>query len=162
MLILCQFYATRLFRICNKLFWYWFDPFPLLNNVKKTAMLSGAGFPYYGGIDGAWWHQVVSSPPAVKAKIMWRPQSLYSSRTAQQPIKRACYVTFVRFLVFSNTLSVIIFFWSYSGPIKLKLPKETALIGTFLECVQKYPPRPTIMMILDVCTLPDRVQVFPI
>ena len=135
-------------------------PFPFWT-MLKTAMLSGAGFPY-GGIDGAWWHQVVSSPPAVKAKIMWRPQSLYSSRTAQQPIKRACYVTFVRFLVFSNTLSVIIFFWSYSGPIKLKLPKETALIGTFLECVQKYPPRPTIMMILDVCTLPDRVQVFPI
>ena len=161
MLILCQFYATRPFLICNKLFWYWFDPLPLLNNVKKLQCcpVQASLMVALMVLDGIKWPLCW---PAVKAKIMWRPQSLYSSRTAQQPIKRACYVTFVRFLVFSNTLSVIIFFWSYSGPIKLKLPKETALIGTFLECVQKYPPRPTIMMILDVCTLPDRVQVFPI
>ena len=122
-------FATNCFNIGLTLLPFW-------SNVKKTAILSGAGFPH-GGIDGAWWPQVVSSPRAVKAKIMWRPQSLYSSRTAQQPIKRACYVTFVRFLVFSNTLSVIIFFWSYSGPIKLKLPKETALIRDFFGMCSK-------------------------
>ena len=48
---LCQFYVAKRpfksYKICSKIFEHWFDPPPLLKNVKKTTDLGDDATPYH-------------------------------------------------------------------------------------------------------------------